>query len=407
MATIRRMQPRRVLITGVSRFWGAELAARLEADSAIEQIVAVDTAGPARELARTEVIHADLRHRLIGKLIRGLGIDTVIHAGLIVDTRHGGGRAMHEHNVIGTMNLMAACSGADSPVRHLVVRSSADIYGAEPDDPSFWSEAMQRRAPAHDAVTRTVDEFEAYVRDFSLRMAETRVTVLRFANVLGVQNDTPFSSLFELPVIPTVLGFDPRLQFIHEEDAAAALEHAVRAGRPGVFNVAGDGIVLLSQAVTLLGKINAPVLPFIGPGLAVGLLQRMGALDFPAHYARVLQYGRVLDTTAMRDELGFEPRYSSVEAVVDYARRLRARRAEEPSSQYTYEADLEALLRSKARPAETAGGNGHRETRAAAETVATAPAPRRAKAAAAKRAPAKGAPAKRSTAPRTPGKRTT
>ena len=366
------MQPRRVLITGVSRFWGAELAARLEADSTIEQIIAVDTEGPARELARTEVIHADLRHRLIGKLIRGLGIDTVVHAGLIVDTRRAGGRAMHEQNVIGTMNLMAACSGADSPVRRLVVRSSADIYGAEPDDPSFWTEAMQRRAPAHDAVTRSVDEFEAYVRDFSLRMSETTVTVLRFANVLGIENDTPFASLFDLPVVPTVLGFDPRLQFIHEEDAAAALEHAVRAGRPGIFNVAGGGIVLLSQAVALLGKINAPVLPFIGSGLAVGALQRFGVLDFPPHYARTLQYGRVLDTTAMRDELGFEPRFSSVETVLDYARRLRARRAEETASQYTYEADLEALLRSKVRPAASDAANGHHAPKRTAPKRSTA-----------------------------------
>lgn len=375
------MKPRRVLITGVSRFWGAELAARLEADPEIEQIVAIDSEGPARELARTDVIRADLRHRLIGKLIRGLEIDTVVHAGLIVDPRGSGMRSVHEHNVIGTMNLMAACSGDDSPVRRVVVRSSAAVYGAEPDDPSFWSEGMQRRAPARDGITRSIDEFESYVRDFSLRMGGTSVTVLRFANVLGIENDTPFASLFEMPVVPTVFGFDPRLQFIHEDDAAAALEHAVRAGRPGIFNVAGDGIVLLSQAVSVLGKINAPVLPFIAPGLAVGVLQRLGVVDFPPHYVRLLQYGRVLDLTAMREELGFQPQYSSAETVVDYARRLRVRGIDETELAYTYEADLEALLRSKAQAAP--------EPEAAPATARTAPATRRTPA---KRSPRRRAP---------------
>ncbi|MGI8848286.1 MAG: NAD-dependent epimerase/dehydratase family protein [Candidatus Dormibacteria bacterium] len=340
--------PKRVLITGVSRFWGAELAARLEADPDVEQIVAIDSEGPARELARTDVIRADLRHRLIGKLIRDLGINTVIHAGLIVDPRGASGRRIHESNVIGTMNLMAACSGPDSPVRQLVVKSSTAIYGSEPDDPSFFSESMQRRSPARDSITRSIDEFENYIRDFSLRRADTTVTVLRFANVLGIENDTPFASLFDLPVVPTVFGFDPRLQFIHEDDAVAAMEHAVRANRPGVFNVGGDGIVVLSQAVAMLGKVNAPVLPFIAPGLAVAALQRLGLVDFPPHLARLLQYGRVVDTTAMRDELGFTPGHTTLETVADYARRLRVRNVVDPDP-YTYEADLERLLRSKAR----------------------------------------------------------
>jgi UDP-glucose 4-epimerase len=357
---------RRILITGVSQFWGAELAARLEKDPGVEQLVAIDSDGPRRELARTDVIRADLRHALLGKLIRGLGIDTVIHAGLIVDPRHAPARAIHEGNVIGTMNLMAACGGEDTPVRHLVVRSSTAIYGSEPDDPSFWSEAMARRAPARDPITRSIDEFEAFVRDYALRQPQVRVTTLRFANVLGIENDTPFAGLFELPVVPTVFGFDPRLQLIHHEDAVAALEHAVSADRAGIFNVAGDGIVILSQAVAMLGKINAPILPFLGGHLVVAALARLGIRGIPPHLLRLLQYGRVVDTTAMHDELGFHPAYTTIATVADYARRRRLRgiAAEEPVS--TYEAELEALLRSKARnrAAERAAASRPRRRRA-------------------------------------------
>ncbi len=128
-------QGRRILITGVSRFWGAELARRLKADPTIEQVVAVDTEGPARQLARTDYVRADIRHSLVGKLIRGLGIDTVVHSGFIVDPQQFGARTVHEINVIGTMNLIAACSGADSPVRRLVVKSSTAVYGSEPGGP--------------------------------------------------------------------------------------------------------------------------------------------------------------------------------------------------------------------------------------------------------------------------------
>src|SRR5205807_8250040 len=159
------MHRQRVLITGVSRFWGAELAQHLEPNPLIEQIVGVDVREPTRELSRTDFVRADIRHSLIGKLVRALGIDTVVHTNLIVDPRRTSARIAHETNVIGTMNLLAACSGADSPVRKLVVKSSTAIYGSEPDDPSFWTEDMTRRTPPRDAFSRDIVEVESYVRD--------------------------------------------------------------------------------------------------------------------------------------------------------------------------------------------------------------------------------------------------
>jgi UDP-glucose 4-epimerase len=343
---------RRILVTGVSRFWGAELARRLEADPSVEQIVAVDSEGPARELARTDFVRADLRHSLVGKLIRGLGIDTVVHAGLIVDPQQSGPRTVHESNVIGTMNLLAACGGADSPVRTLVVKSSTAVYGSEPDDPSFWTEDMRRRAPARNGFTRDLDEAESYVREFSLRNPAATVTLLRFGNVLGDIHDSPFARLFDLPVIPTVLGFDPRLQFLHEDDAIDALHHAVRERRAGTFNVAGSGVVVLSQAVTVMGKISAPLIPFIGGTVAMRIVERLGLVKFPVEFVRLLQYGRVVDTGRMQRELGFTTRYSTLETVREYARQRRARGAMAATPSYRYEAELEAFLHSRALPDE-------------------------------------------------------
>ena len=341
------MGRQRVLITGISRFWGCELAMRLEADPDVEQVVGVDVREPSRELARTDFVRADIRHSLIGKLVRALGIDTVVHTNLIVDPRRTTPRVAHETNVIGTMNLLAACSGADSPVKRLVVKSSTAIYGAEADDPSFWTEEMARRRPPRDAFSRDIVEVESYARDFAVRQRDCAVTVLRFSNVLGPLLQTPFQALFTLPVVPSVLGFDPRLQFLHEEDAIEVLYRASVADHPGVFNVTGPGIVILSQAIKIMGKYNAPVLPPYGGVLAAAAMRRSGILDWPPHLLRLIQYGRVVDVRKLTEEFGFLPGYSSRETVEDFAAKHRVRDLLAEQNRYTYEKDLEEFLQRK------------------------------------------------------------
>ncbi|MBJ7593306.1 MAG: NAD-dependent epimerase/dehydratase family protein [Candidatus Dormibacteraeota bacterium] len=372
-------QGRRILVTGVSRFWGAELARRLEADPGVEQIVAVDTEGPIRQLARTDFVRADIRHSLVGKLIRGLGIDTVVHAGLIVDPQQAGGRTVHETNVIGTMNLIAACSGADSPVRQLIVKSSTAVYGSEPDDPSFWTEDMRRRGPARDGFTGDLDEVESYVRDYEMRHPDVAVTLLRFGNVLGDVLDSPFARLFDRAVVPTVFGFDPRLQFLDEDDAIAALTHATLNKCRGTYNVAGAGVVVLSQAIALMGKINAPVIPFVGGTMALRFLERFGLVDFPPEFVRLLQHGRVVDTTRLHVELGFHPQRTTMEAVAAHGRQRRARGVLDAEAPYRYEAELEEFLRSRGQRDEPAStnANGRRSRRRRTTTVATASAAKR------------------------------
>jgi UDP-glucose 4-epimerase len=355
---------RRILLTGVSRFWGAELARRLEADPGVDQIVAVDTEGPARRLARTDFVRADIRHSLVGKLVRGLRIDTVVHAGLIVDPQQASGRTVHETNVIGTMNLLAACGGPDSPVRRLVVKSSTAVYGSEPDDPSFWSEDMRRSSPARDGFSRDLDEVESYVREFEVRHPTIAVTTLRFGNVLGEVHDSPFARLFDLPVIPTVFGFDPRLQFLDEGDAVAALDHVARGDCRGTYNVAGAGVVVLSQAISMMGKINAPVIPFVGGSLAMRVLDRLGLVDFPIEFVRLLQYGRVVDTSRLHDELGFVPERTTIDTVLEHGRRRRVRGLVDDSAPYRYEHELEEFLRSRGRRDEDAASDASRPARA-------------------------------------------
>jgi len=350
---------RRVLVTGASGLLGGRLASRLEADPAIERIVAVGTRPPSVDLQRTDFLRADIRHSAIARLVRTLELDTVVHTGLILDPQRVTAHAAHETNVIGTMNLIAACGGSDSPVCKLIVASSTAIYGAEPADPSLWSESMPRAVPARDPFTRDIDEVESYVAAFAQRVPAAVVTVLRFADMLGRSRTTTFARLFDLPVVPTVFGFDPRLQFVHEDDCVAVLEHAVTHDRPGTFNVAGSGVVVLSQAISMLHRRGAPVIPFVASGPAMFVLNRMRSpgsppLALPAHIVRLLRFGRGVDTTALRDVFGASLRYTTAEAVVDRGAHRSGRERRDSGARGDDEESLERFIETR-----TAAWNGH------------------------------------------------
>ena len=199
------------------------------------------------ELERTEFVRVGTQHALLRRIVQAAEIDTVIDSRLVVDPLTVSPRDAHEINVIGTMNILAACGGPDSPVRKVVFKSSAHYYGCERDDPAFFTEAMQRPHPPRTRLESDVVEAENAVRGFSERNPDVTVSVLRFANGLGGELDTSHSRLLRLPAVPCILGFDPRYQFVHEEDIVGVLEHAVVNDMPGVFNVAGDGVLVLSR----------------------------------------------------------------------------------------------------------------------------------------------------------------
>jgi UDP-glucose 4-epimerase len=222
---------------------------------------------------------------------------------------------MKERNVLGTMQLLAAAYHAPD-LRRLVLKSTTAVYGAAAGDPAVWTESRSHDTPRH-GFGKDAIEVEDYVRSFHRRRPEVDVTVLRLANQVGPTVDNPLTRYFELPVCPTVLGFDPRLQFLHEEDTAEVLLRTTLGPAPtGTFNVAGDGVVLLSQAIRIAGK---PALPIPEP-LVNQVAELVGrTVDFSPEQVRFLQYGRVADTSAAAEELGFIPKWSSRQAFEDFA----------------------------------------------------------------------------------------
>ncbi len=338
------MDSRRILVTGLSTFWGGRLARALEEDDSIEAIIGVDVHDPTVELDRTEYVRVSNQHALIRRIVVAAEIDTVIDTRLAVDSTMALPRLAHENNVVGTMNILAACSGPESPVRKVVMKSSSHYYGCERDDPAFFTEEMSRPHPPRTPIERDIVEAESAVRDFAVKQPNVTVCVLRFANTLGPGLRTSHTRLLSLPVIPCILGFDPRYQFIHEDDIVGCLEHAARHDLAGVHNAAGDGVLALSEVADLLGKPLAPVLPPWGTGFVAAPLRRAG-LSFPSELLNQLRYGRAMDNRKLKAS-GYQYRYTTREAVQQLAKQLRLapilRDAREP---YRYEQEVEEFLR--------------------------------------------------------------
>jgi UDP-glucose 4-epimerase len=335
---------KRVLVTGLSTYWGGRLAQALESHPEVEAIIGVDNHDPTRELNRTEFVKVSNQHALIRRIVIAAEIDTVIDSRLVVNSAQTAPNLAHENNVIGTMNILAACAGADSPVRKFIFKSSAHYYGCEQDDPAFFTEDMKRPHPPRTRIERDILEAENAVAEFGERNPRLTTTVLRCANVLGPHLETPHTRMFSLPLVPMVLGFDPRCQYVYEDDVVRALEHAAFNEIPGVYNLAADGVLALSEVIGLLGKRPLPVLPPWGTGIAMGPLRRLG-FRMPDEMLNQLRFGRGLDNRKFK-ATGFAYGFTSREAVIKFGEHLRLHPVLRGSEgAYTYEKEVEEFLR--------------------------------------------------------------
>lgn len=338
---------RTVLVTGVSGHIGARVATALAADPEIDRVIGVDTAPPpaltgedGAPLGRTEFVRVALRSPDLTRVIRDADVDTVVHLSLVsgLGGRSGGGRpAMKEHNVIGTMQLLAACQRS-ATVRRVVVRSTTAVYGSSPHAPAVFTEDTEPVEVSHSGYARDATEVETYVRGFERRRPDVTTTTLRFANFMGPGVDSPLTRYFSQPVLPTVLGFDPRLQFVHEDDAVEVLCRTARADHPGVFNVAGDGVLLLSQCARRTGR---PVVPLPSPAfrLVSGLARGARLVDFSPEQLALMSHGRAVDTGKLAARLGWRPKYTTAAAFDDFIR-SRGGPGELPRAAVDWLADL-------------------------------------------------------------------
>jgi UDP-glucose 4-epimerase len=310
---------RRVVITGTGSVWGATLARRLERDPEVSHVAGIDTRPPPFELERTELIEADIRSPVLSRLLPALEPDTLVHCGILWYPEPGRPpRVLHEINVIGTLQLLAACERTES-LRRIVVRGSAAIYGSEGPAPFFFTEEMTEVTPLRTRFQRDISELEEYFSNFARRHPELVCCMLRCQPEIGPELASPLVRYLTLPVVPVQLGFDPRLQFLHVDDAHGALERAIREPVRGPVNVAPSGAISLSRTLRILRRPSLPIPhPLFEPTLE-RLGRRLGAAGLLGDAVRLLRFGRGIDNRRLRTELGYEPRYDAAGAIRDLA----------------------------------------------------------------------------------------
>jgi UDP-glucose 4-epimerase len=318
--------PRSIAITGLGTFVGGRIAERLLDAEAAPRVIAIDLELPRRLEGRLRLHPADLTEptadSLLAEILEKEGCEALLHAAFFSNPQPDLEYA-HELEMIGSLHVMNAAAAAD--VRKLVVLSTAQVYGARPDNPHFLDEAYPLRPPASAHQVRDRAEVESLLELFAERHPRMCVTSLRPCWTLGPSIDDSIASFFESQRVFTPLGYDPLMQVLHEEDLLGAVELSLLNDVPGPVNLAGDGVLTLSTLLSLAGRTRVPV--------PVPLLYRLASLEWirttgdPAEaFYDYLRYGWTIDTRRAKEQLGFEPEYTTKEAWMSFVVSRRMRR---------------------------------------------------------------------------------
>ncbi len=324
-----------VLVTGVAGQWGRRVAAQLIAEYEADiHVIGLDSEPPAEEIKGLDFIQADIRNPLLVELLRSENVQTVCH--LVFEESMRPTETAFDINVMGTMKVMGACSEAG--VQKIIIKSSTTVYGAHPSNPAFLTEEQPLQGSREYGTNRHLVEIEAFCNGFRRQVPEIMLTVLRFPGIIGPNADTPLTRFLKEPVAPVLMGFDPLMQVIHEQDVVDALIYAIQHDVPGVYNVAADGIMPLRRLMTLAAKIPFPVPHFLvywgGDILNNASAPLNRYLPIEPDY---LRYSWVSDLEKMHAEFGFEPRYTAEEALREFAGAQRVRRYMPDSAALAYD----------------------------------------------------------------------
>jgi len=299
----------RVLVTGAGSWVGGQCVQALQYRA---EVVAVDEVNPRAELD-AEFHRYSLDSLEFAHFLLKVDPTIVLHLQTLDRTAELGRARAREGAVLGAQSLFGAIARSKR-VRHVVVKSDTAIYSTGPRHASILSEATRISGSAT-RYERNLREIEQFVRELDSELPDKTFTVLRLATIIGPTIANPLSRYLARPVVPTSLGYDPRLQFLAENDAVTALLTAASSEIPGIFNVSGAGSIYLHRGLRLGLKLAQPLPP--------GKLRRIrrtfgvGGEPLPTHLGELLKYGRYCETERMQQVLGFAPARTTRESLLD------------------------------------------------------------------------------------------
>lgn len=256
-------------------------------------------------------LRIDLRRKKMRDVFRAGNVRAVVHLGIMHDPRASAGDH-HSWNVVGFGKMLESMS--QFGVKKLVVLSSANVYGPRPDNPQFLAEESPLLGSQDFSEIRDLIEVDMLAQSFFWRHPSCETVILRPTHILGAVHNAP-SNYLRLPVVPTLMGFDPMIQVIHHDDVARAIVAALRPGARGIFNLAGPEPVPLSRVLKMLGRPRLPI-PHDAARAMLSQLFKYRLSSFPAPELDHIRYVCMVDDRRARDVLGYAPRHGLRDTVL-------------------------------------------------------------------------------------------
>ena len=311
-------EQRVVALTGPAWFLGRNLISMFEADSRYYRIIALGTQQPATAGPKTLFFKLDLTQphasQKLADILSREEVDTFLHLDFLASPTHNVSWA-HELEAIGTMYVFDACAQAN--VHKVVMNSTTAVYGAYPGNPNFLSERHFLKGNPGSRFFSDKVEAEKQARSFSEHHPETIVTVLRCATILGKEINNFITRYLAFKVTPVVMGYDPLLQFLHEQDALSAFKLAADEDFPGEYNIVGKGVLPLRTILRLLGRMALPV-PHPTAYPLTNALWAVQIISMPSDFLNYIRYPWVADGAKAERVMGFSAKHDIRRILLDY-----------------------------------------------------------------------------------------
>ncbi len=300
-----------IAITGAGGYVGRGLVEHLDKQDRFTRILGTDVNRPAVSSTKFSFLQKDIRDHSLIEFWRDQEVDTMVHLAFVVDPIHDE-KEMYDINVNGSLNILRICEELE--IGHIIVASSGTAYGAWPDNPVPLKEDDPIRIfprtfsyPHHKGIN------EEHFADFMKRHPDVIFNIVRPTVVYGPNTDNYLSRYFKnLPFMPLVDGNDPYVQVVHEEDVSQLFTLMIEKKIPGAFNVAGDGMMRISEVAKMIGKRSLSVPRGLCHAVAWLLWQlRLGLVEAPPGVLDFTAYPWVLDTTRAKELLGWKPKHDT------------------------------------------------------------------------------------------------
>lgn len=306
---------RRVLITGIAGGLAQRVARELKSRG--DAVVGVDYRDVKNRDASLEGVplyRANYNKTVIEDIFRKHAFTHVLHLGRVGNLKESAGKRF-DLNVVGSQKIMNLC--VQHGIRRLVVMSTFHIYGAHPANHIPISEEEPLRAGLEFPQLADAIQLDNMAATWVWRHEDVHVCVLRPTNVIGPSLRNTISELLRQQTIPRLLGFDPMMQFLHENDLSDAIVLASEKEQRGIYNVTGRGVIPWTTAVSIAGSRSIP-LPSSAVALAVKYFSAL-----PEYLVNFFKYPCVISDKLFRDSFGYQARTSIAESIESTVREAR------------------------------------------------------------------------------------